>query len=357
MGAGIAQVSAAAGGLNVVMVDASSAALTKALGGIGDSLRMLARKEAKKAGVAEAGPLATAEAALGRIKTAESLSSLAACDLVIEAVPETMAIKTPVYTTLAGVLRRDAILASNTSGLSIAALAAIAQRPATTIGLHFFNPVPLMALVEVVKLGTTDPDVLAAAVAYVQAVKKTPVVCGDTPGFVVNRLLVPYLAQAIALADAGGASHKDIDVAMQLGTGVPMVGAVPRGGRGGAPHAARAARVFPPSSPPVGVQGPIHLADYVGLDTTMNVLKNWGEAMPADPTFRVPKSLAEKVAAGQLGRKTGQVRLRCVCAECACMPSSAPVVAVQPCLHPPRLGRLGSSLHCRATTSGRATRS
>ena len=138
MGAGIAQVTAA-GGYHVVLVDSSGAALAKAMTGIGESLRMLARKEAKKTGVAESGPLAAADEMLSRISTKELLSSLSACDLVIEAVPETMAIKTPVFEALAGLLRADAIIASNTSGLSIGALAAISKRPATTIGLHYFK--------------------------------------------------------------------------------------------------------------------------------------------------------------------------------------------------------------------------
>jgi 3-hydroxyacyl-CoA dehydrogenase len=189
-------------------------------------------------------------------------------------VPETLAIKTPLYRDLAAITRPDAILASNTSGLPVGELAKIAGRPSTTIGLHYFNPVQLMGLVEVVKLDATPEPVVAAAMAFVRAQGKTPVLCADTCGFVVNRLLVPYLAQAIALVERGVATVKDVDTAMKLGAGHPM--------------------------------GPLQLADYVGLDTTLNVLSNWREMYPNEPAFFVPPSLRAMVDAGQLGRKTGQ---------------------------------------------------
>jgi len=142
------------------------------------------------------------------------------------------------------------------------------------IGLHFFNPVQLMALVEVVHTKATDQAVVDAGVAFSKAIGKTPILCQDTPGFVVNRLLVPYISSAIQLLDAGVATQDDIDTGMRLGAGHPM--------------------------------GPITLADYVGLDTMLFILEGWVRDHPGNPAFFVPKSLKEKVAAGKLGRKTGE---------------------------------------------------
>jgi len=131
-----------------------------------------------------------------------------------------------------------------------------------------------MALVEVVKLESTPKAVVDTATAFVKAIGKTPVLCRDTPGFVVNRLLVPYMAQALKLVEDNVASFQDVDVAMKLGAGHPM--------------------------------GPFTLADYVGLDTTLSILQNWSSMYPGEPAFIVPKSLVEKVAAGKLGRKSGE---------------------------------------------------
>ena len=141
-------------------------------------------------------------------------------------------------------------------------------------GLHFFNPVQLMQLVEVVRTEATTPAVFARGMAFARALGKTPVDCIDTPGFVVNRLLVPYIASAISLVERGVASAPDVDVAMKLGCGHPM--------------------------------GPIALADYVGLDTCKSILTGWCEAYPDDPAFFVPPSLVAKVAEGKLGRKSGE---------------------------------------------------
>ena len=139
----------------------------------------------------------------------------------------------------------------------------VTGRAATTIGLHFFNPVPMMQLVELVHLETTSPAVVADALAFVKATKKTPVLCKDTPGFVVNRLLVPYMAQALKLVEDGVADYKAVDVAMRLGAGHPM--------------------------------GPFTLADYVGLDTLLSILQNWTALYPGEPAFFVPPSLEAMV--------------------------------------------------------------
>lgn len=134
--------------------------------------------------------------------------------------------------------------------------------------------VQVMNLIEVVRLDSTSPAVIADALAFVKATKKTPVLCKDTPGFVVNRLLVPYMAQAFKLAEASVADFKDVDIAMRLGAGHPM--------------------------------GPFTLADYVGLDTTLSILENWTSMYPGEPAFFVPQSLRDKVKAGKLGRKSGE---------------------------------------------------
>ena len=142
------------------------------------------------------------------------------------------------------------------------------------VGLHFFNPVQLMQLVEVIKTDETDPAIFERAMNFGQALGKTTVECIDTPGFVVNRLLVPYLCEALLMLERGVASAADIDTAMRLGAGHPM--------------------------------GPIALADYVGLDTVHNIMKGWQEQFPDEPKFKVPASLIAKVAEGKLGRKSGE---------------------------------------------------
>ena len=275
MGSGIAQTAAAAG-FDVVAVDTAAGA-ERGLGMIKASLAAVAARAAKKEGAAGgAAAEAAGTATLGRLRTSSAARDLAACDLVIEAVPETMAAKTPLYEELGRTLKPSAIIASNTSGLPVRSLMKIAgpRWLSRGIGLHYFNPVQIMALVEVITLDETDAAVTAAAHAFVRAIGKTPVACKDTPGFVVNRLLVPYMAQAFKLVGDGVASFKDVDVAMKLGAGHPM--------------------------------GPFTLADYVGLDTTLSILENWSTMYPTEPAFFVPQLLRERVAAGHLGRKSGR---------------------------------------------------
>ena len=276
MGHGIMQTAASAG-CAVVGVDTPAGA-ERGLSLVRASLAAVSARAAKKEGAAAgAAAEAAGAAALARLRTSADVAAVADCDLVIEAVPETFEAKTPVYAALGRVLQPGrSIIASNTSGLPVTALAALAGAAWARrfIGLHYFNPVQIMQLVEVIPLPDTEPAVTAAALAFVRACGKTPVVARDTPGFVVNRLLVPYMAQAFKLVDDGVATFQDVDVAMKLGAGHPM--------------------------------GPFTLADYVGLDTTLSILKNWRAAHPAEPAFIISPTLVDLVAQGKLGRKTGQ---------------------------------------------------
>jgi len=201
-------------------------------------------------------------------------SDLSDCDLVVEAIIENLDAKKALAKELAKITRVGTILASNTSSLPITEIAEASGRPSHSVGLHFFNPVQLMQLVEVVKTSKTDASVFKSTYDLVRHIGKVPIACKDTPGFVVNRLLIPYISQALLLLDRGDASKEDIDTGMRLGAGHPM--------------------------------GPIHLADYVGLDTTLFVLEGWVKSYPKEPAFVIPENLRQKVAQGKLGRKTGE---------------------------------------------------
>jgi len=274
MGHGIAQVAAAQAGKQVIVVEADRAALDRGIERIAQSLAKLAQKAVEKKQMDEAAARAFVEAARARITPTGSTAELARCDLVIEAIVEDLDAKCALWRSLAGVCPPHTVFASNTSSFPIAAMAEASGRRDRMLGLHFFNPVQLMQLVEVVRLPETAPDVLDAALAFARACGKEPVVCKDTPGFIVNRLLVPFLVQALLMAERGDASKEDIDTAMRLGCGHPM--------------------------------GPITLADYVGLDTTLAILEGWHRRHPEEPAFVIPQSLRDKVAAGKLGRKTGE---------------------------------------------------
>jgi len=267
MGHGIAQV-AAQGGCDVVVVEEKQEFLDKGLKRIDGSLAKLAEKAKEK------GQAFDAAAVRGRISGTLDKKSLADADLVIEAIVEDLEVKKKLFQELGAICKKDAIFASNTSSFPIAEMAAASGRADRFVGLHFFNPVQLMKLVEVIRTDKTNEDVLAQARAFGEACGKTPITCKDTPGFVVNRLLVPYMAEAMKLAERGEASIPDIDVAMKLGCGFPM--------------------------------GPFELTDYVGLDTTLSILRGWVKRYPNEPAFRVPVLLEQKVKEGKLGRKTGQ---------------------------------------------------
>jgi 3-hydroxyacyl-CoA dehydrogenase len=273
MGHGIVQI-AAQGGCEVIAVETEQAFLDKGLARIDKSVKKLASKLVEKGKKsAEEGEAMVAKT-LASITGSLDKNDLADCDLVIEAIVEDLDVKKALFAELGGICEDKTIFASNTSSFPIAEMAEASGRKQRFVGLHFFNPVQLMRLVEVVRTADTDEDVFASARAFGEACGKSPVSCKDTPGFVVNRLLVPYMVQALNMLERGDASKEDIDTAMQLGCGHPM--------------------------------GPLTLTDYVGLDTTLAILRGWKDRYPTEPAFEVPALLEQLVAEGKLGRKTGE---------------------------------------------------
>ena len=264
MGSGIAQVAASAG-YDVVVYEVAAAPLDKGLAGVKKSLEKFVEKQSLSA--------ADRDATLTRLKTTTNLDDLKACDLVIEAAVENIQIKKELFKKLDGMLTPHAIICSNTSSLSITELAAATNRGDRVAGLHFFNPVPLMKLVEVVKTILTSQATIDALYAYAKKVGKRPILAQDTPGFIVNRLLVPYLMYAIRMYESGLASREDIDEGMKLGCGHPM--------------------------------GPLTLLDFVGLDTTYYIAEIMFDEFK-DPLFAPPPLLKRMVLAGRLGKKSGK---------------------------------------------------
>lgn len=263
MGAGIAQVSAVAG-LDVVMIDVADEFIERGMAGIQKGLGRLVDKGKMEA--------AARDAALARITTSTDMAAGKDADLFMEAAPEVMDVKKDLFERAAATLRADAIIATNTSSLSVSELAQFVTGPQRFVGIHFFNPVPMMALVEVVKGAATSDATLVAARAYAEAVGKTPITVKDSPGFVVNRILFPMINEAAQAFAEGVASAEDIDTGMKLGTNWPM--------------------------------GPLALADLVGLDTTTAVLETF-ERETGDAKYHPAAVLGELVAAGKLGRKSG----------------------------------------------------
>ncbi|MBP0466671.1 3-hydroxybutyryl-CoA dehydrogenase [Roseomonas sp. PWR1] len=264
MGNGIAHV-AALSGLSVVLMDVSQPALDKAMATMSGNMD----RQVKKA-------IITAEdkaAALARIATATTNDGFADCDIVIEAATENEEIKKKIFAGLVSVLKPDAILASNTSSIPITRLAAATDRPQRFIGMHFFNPVPMMKLVEIIRGLATDDATAAAVEALAKRMGKAPVAAGDWPGFVVNRVLCPMLNEAIQALMEGVGDVRAIDEGMKLGANHPM--------------------------------GPLELSDFVGLDTLLSVMKVLHEGL-GDPKYRPSPLLAKYVEAGWLGRKSGR---------------------------------------------------
>lgn len=185
-----------------------------------------------------------------------------------------MPLKIDFYRRLSSIAKPECVFASNTSSLRITDMAEASRRPDKFVGLHFFNPVQIMRLVEVIRTEHTNDLMYESVKAFGKTLGKTVVCCGDTPGFIVNRLLVPYLAQAMAMVDRNDASIPDIDASMRLGAGHPM--------------------------------GPLELADYIGLDTALHILEGWVRDFPNEPAFFVPEVLRQKVGRGMLGRKSGK---------------------------------------------------
>ena len=273
MGHGIVQV-AAQGGMDVVVVETEQKFLDGGLARIDKSLTKLGEKAVKDGKLSADQATANATLVRGRIKGSLQRADLADCDLVIEAIVENLELKKQLFAELGRTCKPATIFASNTSSFPIDEMAAASGRPSRFVGLHFFNPVQLMRLVEVVRTEATADEVFGEARAFGEACGKTPVACKDTPGFVVNRLLVPYMIEALKLLERGDASAADIDTAMKLGCGFPM--------------------------------GPIELTDYVGLDTTLSIVEGWTQRYPSEPAFKVPGLLREKVKQGKLGRKSGE---------------------------------------------------
>ncbi|MEO8298271.1 MAG: 3-hydroxybutyryl-CoA dehydrogenase [Burkholderiales bacterium] len=264
MGNGIAQVCAQAG-LAVTMVDISDAAVQKGLASITGNLDRLVKKD--KLSVAER------DAVLARISPTTDYGALKDADLVIEAATENPALKFKILQQIEGVVGAEALIATNTSSISITQLAAVLKAPARFIGMHFFNPVPLMALVELIRGLQTADDTHARALAFVQAVGKSPITVKNAPGFAVNRILCPMLNEAIFALQEGVATADDIDTGMKLGCNHPI--------------------------------GPLALCDLVGLDTLLAVMNVFYEGFN-DPKYRPAPLLKEMVAAGYYGRKSGR---------------------------------------------------
>jgi len=268
MGSGIAQVAATAG-FDVTVLEVEQKFLDKGFAGIEKSLAKFMERPVEKGGIT----LQQKEAIQGRLKGTTNRQNLADCDIVIEAIIENVQLKKDMYDSLDGIVRKDAIFATNTSSISVTELMASASRPERFIGLHFFNPVPLMKLVEVVRTIATAPDVYETAYDFAKKLGKVPVRTSDKTGFIVNRLLVPYLLDAIRAYEEGVGSIEDIDNAMKLGCGYPM--------------------------------GPFTLLDFVGLDTTYYITHVMYDEFK-ERRFASPPLLKRLVMAGWYGRKTGR---------------------------------------------------
>jgi len=264
MGNGIAQ-ACAVSGLDVVMVDIADSAVARGQAAIASSLERLLKKEKITAG--------DKDAAIKRIQGTTRYEALQSCDLIVEAATENEELKVKLLRQVDAQARPAVILATNTSSISITRLAAATSRPGKFIGMHFFNPVPMMTLVELIRGHLTDDATVAAAVALAKTLGKTPIVVRNSPGFVVNRILCPMINEAVLALQEGLASAEDIDNGMKLGCSHPI--------------------------------GPLALADMVGLDVLLAVMEVFYRDFN-DPKYRPALLLKEMVAAGQLGRKSGR---------------------------------------------------
>ncbi|KIY38746.1 MULTISPECIES: 3-hydroxybutyryl-CoA dehydrogenase [unclassified Pseudomonas] len=264
MGNGIAQVCAVAG-YQVLLVDVSDAALER---GVATLSKNLERQVSK-------GTLDTdkAAAARSRIRTSTDYAQLSGVQLVIEAATENLQLKQRILQQVAANVAADCLIATNTSSLSVTQLAASIEHPERFIGVHFFNPVPMMALVEIIRGLQTSDSTYAQALVVTEKVGKTPITAGNRPGFVVNRILVPMINEAIFVRQEGLASAEDIDTGMRLGCNQPI--------------------------------GPLALADLIGLDTLLAIMEAFHEGFN-DSKYRPAPLLKEMVAAGWLGRKSGR---------------------------------------------------
>nr|WP_181378239.1 3-hydroxybutyryl-CoA dehydrogenase [Pseudoroseomonas aestuarii] len=264
MGNGIAHVAALAG-LSVALVDVKAEALEKALATIGRNMERQVQKGALEAGARDA--------ALARIATGTEMAALAQSDIVIEAATEREDLKLSIFRAVCPLLKPEAILASNTSSIPITRLAAATDRPDRFIGMHFFNPVPVMKLVEVIRGFATSDATFGAVSALAKRLGKTTAVSEDFPGFLVNRILIPMLNEAATALHEGVGDVRSIDAAMKLGANHPM--------------------------------GPLELADFIGLDTCLAIMRVLHEGM-GDGKYRPSPLLVKYVEAGWLGRKSGK---------------------------------------------------
>jgi 3-hydroxybutyryl-CoA dehydrogenase len=213
------------------------------------------------------------DAVVGRLRLTTALADLADCDVVIEAAFEDLAVKHGLVRELEGVLRHDAIIATNTSALSVTEIASVLEHPERAVGMHFFNPAPLMPLVEIVRAERTSDEVFEAAFALGSRLGKTPIRCSDTPGFVVNRVLIPLLNDCVRVLDETGVTPEDLDAGMQHGAGWPI--------------------------------GPCALLDLIGADVHVHASEALYEAL-REPRMAPPPRLVRMLQAGKLGRKTGE---------------------------------------------------
>ena len=264
MGAGIAQVAITAG-FDVVgreisdeLVDAACRKIKHYLGRAVEKGRMTAEQR---------------DAALARMRTTTDVAGVSDCDLVIEAIVEELDAKRELFAQLDRLCAPDAILATNTSAISVTEIASATNRPDRVLGMHFFNPAPLLPLVEIVRTEQTTDDVVDAAHAWSERAGKTPVHCGDTPGFIVNRILIPLLNDCVRTLDEAGITPEDLDTAMTKGAGWPM--------------------------------GPCALVDLVGIDIHVHAAEALYARMP-DDRIAPPERLRQMQAEGKLGRKTGE---------------------------------------------------
>ena len=256
---------AATAGLEVLLHDREAAFIERGLGVIASSLKRLSDKGTVKPG--------DVDAIRGRLRPAAGLDAFAPCDFVVEAVSESLELKRGIFTKLDAVCRPGVILASNTSSLSITRLGAVTKRPDRVIGMHFMNPVPVLALVEIIPGQATSQETLEETRALAVRLGKTPVVAQDYPGFISNRVLMPMINEAIGALHEGVGTREDIDTVMTLGMRHPM--------------------------------GPLKLADFIGLDTCLSIMEVLFEGF-GDPKYRPSPLLKRMVDAGWLGKKSGR---------------------------------------------------
>lgn len=268
MGSGIAQVAAMAG-LDVTVLEREQQFLDKGFSSIRKSLTKFSEKPVEQGGITSS----QADSAFALLRGTTRATDLAECDIIIEAIIENIEEKAKIFAQIDDIVKRDAIFATNTSSISVTEVMSVTKRPERFVGLHFFNPVPLMKLVEVIRTVVTASDVYEQAFAFAKQLGKVPVRTSDRTGFIVNRLLVPYLLDAIRAYEEGAGTIADIDLAMKLGCGYPM--------------------------------GPFTLLDFVGLDTTYYIT-NVMFAEFKETRFASPPLLKRMVLAGWLGKKSGK---------------------------------------------------